>query len=152
MSTNNYFQVLPKETQQALGKAAFNAYIFHPPAFEFVGRWDDLKPEMQARWLAIVETILNQLQDRQEFVTTELMEYNERQRVLADAVERFENWKPDVAYHNNYQQLTILVSLHAEVVNAQLLINRKDIEQGHFKTEGDGDTAKVFIPNVKAAE
>lgn len=153
MSTNNYFQVLPESVKQSLGKSAFDAYIHHPPAFEFLVQWDDLKPEMQARWYAIVETILNQLQDRQEFVTTELMAYNERQRVLADAVERFETWKPDdEIFQNNYQKLSHLISLHGEVVNAQLLISRKDIEQGNFKTTGDGDTARVFIPNVKAAE
>jgi len=153
VSTNNYFQVLPEAIKQALGKAAFDAYLHHPPPFEFIVQWDDLKPEIQARWYAIVETIMNQLQDRNEFVTTELMEYNERARVLADAVERFETWKPDDdIFQNNYQKLTHLISLHGEVVNAQLLISRKDIEQGNFQVKGESDTAKVFIPNVRMSE
>jgi len=149
---NAYFTVLPKSVQWALGKAAYDTFLNHPPAFAFSGKWEDVRPDMKERWLAVVRAIMNALQDQQEFVTTDLMEYNERQRVLADAVERFENWKPDEAYHNNYQQLAQLISLHAEVVNAQLLINRSDFEHGNFQVTGIETTKKVFIPNVGTSE
>lgn len=145
---NNYFQVLSLTIQQALGKAAFDAYIHAEPHFQFTGKWEDLKPEMRSRWQVVVEAVMNQIQDMDEFVTTELMAYNERQRVLADATDRFENWKQDEGYHNNYQQLAQLISLHAEVVNAQLLVNRKDIEQGKFQVTGVEDTQRVRIPNI----
>lgn len=135
-----------------MGKAAFDAFINFPPSFVWNGTWEDSDTNYKARWLAVVENILNQLQDKQEFVTTELMAYNERQRVLADAVERFETWKPDEAYHNNYQQLAQLMSLHAEIINAQLLVNRADIEKGNFQVSGSEDTANVRIPNVRMDE
>lgn len=148
--SNNYFQVLPPVTQQALGKAAYNAFLHHPPAFVFTGNWDDRTTELQARWLAVVEAIMNELQGLQETVTTRMEVFNMAQEVLRGAIERFEGIRAEDTHLNNYQLLEWLRSANAEITNARLLMNRADIASGNH--EDAEDTAMVRIPNIRLSE
>lgn len=152
MAPNNYFQVLPNETKLALGKSAFDTFVNFSPEFVWKGRWQDLNPETQSRWLAIVESIMNQLQDLEEYVTTKMQLFNEASRVLDESVQRFESIRADDTSYNNYQLLEWLRSAHAEIINARLLMNRADIAAGNHKDEGDDDTMNVIIPNVSPSE
>lgn len=149
---NNYFRVLPSDVQQALGKAAFTAYINHPPSFQFSGQWESMKPEMQTRWLAIVEAVMNQLMGLEEHVTTRMEIFNLAHTTLDEAIRRFEAIRPEDTHLNNYQLLEWLRSANAEVINARLLMNRADIEAGHHQDSGDESTVRVTIPNTRLSE
>lgn len=149
---NNYFQVLPEHVQQALGKAAFDTFIHHVPAFPFTGKWEDVQPDMKARWLAVVESIMNELMGLEEHVTTRMDLFNQAHQVLDDSVRRFEAIRPDDAGFNNYQLLEWLRSAHAEIINARLLMNRADIAAGNHQDTGEESTLPVNIPNVRKSE
>lgn len=152
MTTNNYFQVLPKEVQQALGKAAYDTFLHFNPPFAFTGKWEDVKPDMKARWLAVVEAIFNELQGLEEHVTTRMELFDVAHSVLDEAIKRFEAIRPEDTHLNNYQLLEWLRSAFAEVTNARLLMLRADIAAGNVQHEGDESTLPVNIPNVRLSE
>lgn len=149
---NEYFRALPEDMQQALGKAAYSAYLYADPPFQFTGKWEGMKPDMQARWLVVVECIMNALQENHETVTGKMETFNELQRVLNDATERFEGIRPQDSFFNNYQLYETLRSALAEVDNARLLMLRANNEQGNVNYSGDENTANVRIPNVHKGE
>lgn len=149
---NSYFRVLPRDIQQALGKAAYNAYLHANPPFQFTGQWESMRPEMQARWMTVVEAVFNELQGLQEHVTTKLELFNTAHEVLRAAVERFESISPDDTHLNNYQLLEWLRSAFAEITNARLLMLRADIAAGNVNDSGDESTARVNIPNTRLSE
>lgn len=136
----------------ALGKAAFDTYLYHEPSFAWTGKWSDVSPAMQGRWLAVVEAVMNELQQLEEHVTTRMQLFNEAHQVLDDSVRRFEAIRLEDAGFNNYQALEWLRSAHAEIINARLLMNRADIAAGNVQHEGDESTLPVSIPNVRKSE